>query len=68
MAWLIVTVRSSDPICEASPRIQVTTGGGEHQGALARELGVTRRLVELRQEDFARDAHIFQVVDEWRSA
>lgn len=27
---------------------------GEHPGALARELGVTRRLVELRREDFAR--------------
>lgn len=41
---------------------------GEHPGALARELGVTRRLVELRQEDFARDRRIFAVVDEWRGA
>lgn len=41
---------------------------GEHLGALARELGVTRRLVELRQQDFAREAHIFRTVDEWRSA
>lgn len=41
---------------------------GEHPGALARELGVTRRLVELRQQDFAREAHIFRAIDEWRSA
>jgi len=41
---------------------------GTHPGALARELGVTRRLVELRREDFARDVRIFEVVDEWRSA
>lgn len=41
---------------------------GEHPGALARELGVTRRLVELRQEDFARDARTFAVVEEWRGA
>lgn len=37
---------------------------GEHLGALARELGVTRRLVELRQQDFAREVHIFRTVDE----
>lgn len=41
---------------------------GNHPGALARELGVTRRLVALRAEDFARDARIFAVVDEWRCA
>lgn len=41
---------------------------GEHPGALARELGVTRRMVELRREDFARDRRIFAVVDEWRGA
>ena len=41
---------------------------GEHPGALARELGVTRRLVELRRGDFERDARIFQVVDELRAA
>lgn len=41
---------------------------GEHLGALARELGVTRRLAELRQADFAREAHIFRTADEWRSA
>lgn len=41
---------------------------GGHPGALARELEVTRRLVELRQADFARDRRIFAVVDHWRSA
>lgn len=39
---------------------------GAHIGALARELGVTRRLVELRREDFARDAHILRTVEQWR--
>jgi len=41
---------------------------GTHPGALARELGVTRRLVELRREDFAREVLIFAVVDEWCTA
>ena len=41
---------------------------GEHPGAIARELGVTRRLVELRREDFARDERIFATVGQWRSA
>lgn len=41
---------------------------GERVSALARELEVTRRLVELRQADFARDRRIFAVVDHWRSA
>lgn len=41
---------------------------GPHPGALAKELGVTRRLVELRQSQFERDRRILQVVDEWRSA
>lgn len=41
---------------------------GPHPGALAKELGVTRRLVELRQKDFERDRRILRVVDEWRSA
>ena len=40
---------------------------GEHAGAIARELGVTRRLVELRREDFARDARILSTVEEWRA-
>lgn len=41
---------------------------GCHPGALAAELGVTRRIVELRQRDFARDLRIFTTVDEWRTA
>jgi Zn-dependent peptidase ImmA (M78 family) len=40
---------------------------GTHPGALARELGVTRRLVELRREDFARDARILATVEQWRA-
>lgn len=39
---------------------------GCHPGALAKELGVTRRLVELRQADFARDARILATVEQWR--
>lgn len=39
---------------------------GCHPGALAKELGVTRRLVELRQRDFARDVAILRTVKEWR--
>ncbi|WP_061960622.1 ImmA/IrrE family metallo-endopeptidase [Demequina flava] len=39
---------------------------GSHAGALARELGVTRRLVELRREDFARDERIIETVEAWR--
>jgi len=53
---------SADAYADAESQV------GEHLGALARELGVTRRLVELRREDFAREAHIFRVVDEWRTA
>lgn len=40
---------------------------GEHPGAIARELGVTRRLVELRREDFTRDARILATVAQWRA-
>lgn len=40
---------------------------GSHAGAIARELGVTRRLVELRRESLARDAQILATVEEWRS-
>ena len=40
---------------------------GEHPGALARELGVTRRLVELRRGDFDREPRILEM-DEWRTA
>lgn len=40
---------------------------GAHPGALARELGVTRRLVELRREDFARDVRILKTVERWRA-
>lgn len=40
---------------------------GSHAGALARELGVTRRLVELRQADFARDVRILETVEQWRA-
>lgn len=39
---------------------------GPHPGALARELQVTRRLVELRQEDFKRDLRILATVEQWR--
>lgn len=39
---------------------------GNHPGALARELQVTRRLVELRQEDFNRDTRILATVEQWR--
>lgn len=39
-----------------------------HSGAIARELGVTARLVELRREDFAREARNFAVIEEWRGA
>jgi Zn-dependent peptidase ImmA (M78 family) len=39
---------------------------GTHPGAIARELGVTRRLVELRREDFARDVRILETVEQWR--
>lgn len=34
--------------------------------ALAKELRVTRRHIELRQEDFARDAKILATVEVWR--
>ena len=40
---------------------------GEHPGALAGELGVTRRLVELRRGDFDREPRILEM-DEWRMA
>lgn len=40
---------------------------GPHPGAIARELGVTRRLVELRREALARDARILATVEAWRS-
>ena len=40
---------------------------GCHPGALAKELGVTRRLVELRQRDFARDTRILATVEQWRN-
>jgi Zn-dependent peptidase ImmA (M78 family) len=40
---------------------------GAHPGALARELGVTRTLIELRREDFARDTQILATVEAWRS-
>lgn len=39
---------------------------GSHPGALAKELHVTRRLVELRQEDLRRDARILATVEQWR--
>lgn len=39
---------------------------GCHPGALAKELGVTRRLVELRQRDFARDLRLLANVEAWR--
>ena len=38
-----------------------------HPGAIARELGVTRRLVELRREDFARDLRTLATVEQWRA-
>jgi len=40
---------------------------GCHPGALAKELGVTRQLVELRQRDFARDFRIIRTVEQWRN-
>ena len=40
---------------------------GTHLGALAKELGVTRRLVELRRRDFARDMGILATVEQWRA-
>lgn len=40
---------------------------GCHPGAISRELRVTRRLVELRREDFARDARILETVERWRA-
>lgn len=35
--------------------------------AIAQELHVTRRLVELRREDFARDARVLRTVEQWRA-
>lgn len=39
---------------------------GPNPAAVAKELGVTRRLVVLRQSDFARDETILRTVEEWR--
>lgn len=41
---------------------------GCHPGALARELGVTARLVEFRRQQLERDARILAVADEFHSA
>lgn len=68
------SVRDELQADQYAARVLVTAGEyaqaeqlvGEHPGALAKELGVTRRLVELRRMDLERDARILETVEAWR--
>lgn len=59
--WAAGELITPDAYCAAERLV------GCDPGAIARELGVTRRLVELRRESLERDARILATVEAWRA-
>lgn len=59
--WAAAALITPDAYCSAERLV------GAHPGAIARELGVTRRIVELRRESLERDARILATVEAWRA-